>query len=130
MMMLILKQKLIHHSQIDLSNYYTKTEIDDLGNGLSTLILNTNNKRKTDILLTGYYNIGYLNTQFGLKANSLNTYAKSEVDNIINPLGVPSMLSTIKSNGTNILDIYYIPDIQKQKLILSYHLLIIKNRNW
>ena len=43
-------------------------------------------------------------TQFGLKANSLNTYTKSEVYNIINLLGIPSVLSIINNNGTNIAD--------------------------
>ena len=36
---------------IDLSNYYTKTEIDDLDNELSTLILNTYTKTEVDTLL-------------------------------------------------------------------------------
>ena len=49
---------------------------------------------------TAYDNIEYLNAQFDLKANSLNTYTKSEVDNIINLLDIPSMLSTIHNNGT------------------------------
>ena len=64
-------------------------------------------KAKSDIdtFFTYYYNIGYLNTQFGLKANSLNTYTKNEVDNIINILGITSMLSTINNNGTNMVDI-------------------------
>ena len=57
------------------------------------------------IHLTDYYNIEYLNTQFGLKANSSNTYTKGEVDNIINLLDSPSMLSIINNNGTNIVDI-------------------------
>ena len=56
-------------------------------------------------MITGYYNVEYLNTQFGLNANSSNTYTKSEVDNIINPLAIPSMLSIINNNGTNIVDI-------------------------
>ena len=55
------------------------------------------------MFLTNYYNIEYLNTQFDLKANSSNTYAKSDVDNIIHILDIPSMLSTINNNGTNIV---------------------------
>ena len=89
-------------------------------------------KSETDTCLTDYYNIEYLNIQFGLKANSLNTYTKdNEVDIIINILGSPSMLSIINNNGTNIvyMYIYQILDIQKQKLILLYQLRII-NRNW
>ena len=34
-------------SSIDLSNYYSKTEIDDIDNGLSTIILNTYIKPKS-----------------------------------------------------------------------------------
>ena len=75
-------------SNVDLSNHYTKTEIDDLDNELLTLVLNTYNKSETDTFFTDYCNIGYLNTQFGLKANGLNTYTKGGVDNIINSLGV------------------------------------------
>ena len=63
-------------SNIDLRNYYTKTETDDLDNELPTLALNTYNKSEIDISLTGYHNIVYLNTQFGLKANGLNIYKK------------------------------------------------------
>ena len=45
MMMFRLTQKLTHFfPNIDLINYYTKTEIDDLGNELPTLVLNTYNK--------------------------------------------------------------------------------------
>ena len=44
MVMIILKHKFVHYFQIYmLSNYYTKTEIDDIDDGLSTLILNTYN---------------------------------------------------------------------------------------
>ena len=49
-------------SNIDLSNYYTKTEIDDLDDELSTLTLNTQNKSEIDTCSTYYYNIGYLNS--------------------------------------------------------------------
>ena len=35
----------------------------------------------------------------------LNTYTTSEADNIINLLDIPSMLSTINNNGTNIVNI-------------------------
>ena len=44
-------------SNLDLSNYYTKTEIDDSDNELSTLTLNTYNKSEIDTCLTCYYNI-------------------------------------------------------------------------
>ena len=48
-------------SNIDSSNYYTKAEIGDLGNELSTLFLNTYST--SDIYtfcLTYYYNIEYV----------------------------------------------------------------------
>ena len=38
-------------SNIDLSNYYTKSEVDDIGNGLPTLILNTYTETEVDTLL-------------------------------------------------------------------------------
>ena len=45
-MIFILKQKPVHYvfPNTDLINYYTKTEIDDLDNELSTLTFNTYNK--------------------------------------------------------------------------------------
>ena len=121
-------------SNIALINYHTKTEIDDLDNGLPTLVLNTYNKSDIDTFSTGYYNIEYLNTHICLKATSSNTYTKSEVDNITNPLDVPSMSIVINNNGTSIIYIYiyiyiyWIPDIQKQKLILLYQLLMITQK--
>ena len=63
-------------SNIDLNNYYTKTEIDDLDNDLSTLILNTYNNSETDTCLTNYYNMESINTQFDLNATGSNTYTK------------------------------------------------------
>ena len=92
-------------SNIDSSTYYTKNEVDDIGNELSTLILNTYNKSEIDTFSTDYYNIGYLNIQLGLKANGSNTYTKSEVDNMITLLDISSMLNCINNNGTNIVDI-------------------------
>ena len=41
----------------------------------------------------------------GLTANGLNIYTKSEVGKIIHILDIPSMLSTVNSNGTNKIDI-------------------------
>ena len=63
-------------SNLDLNNQYTKTEIDDLDNELPTLMLNTYNKSEIGTFLIDYYDIEYLNTQFGLKADSLNTYTR------------------------------------------------------
>ena len=106
MMIFVLKQKIDKLiSNIDLSSYYTKAETDDLDNELPTINLNTYNKREIDTFSTSYYNIEYLNTQFGLTANGLSTYTKSEVDNIINLLDIPPVLSIINNKGTNIVDI-------------------------
>ena len=40
-----------------------------------------------------------------LRANSLNTHTKSEIDNIITPLGISSILDLINNSGTNITNI-------------------------
>ena len=84
-------------SNIDLSNYYTKTEIDDIDNELSTLTLNTYTKTEVDTQLTDYmttlsitetlrnnyasltllgdnfYVKIYLDNQFSLKADASNS---------------------------------------------------------
>jgi len=57
---------------IDLSNYYTKTEIDDLDNELSTLILNTYTKTEVDTELTDYMTTLSITETL---INSLNNYA-------------------------------------------------------
>ena len=88
-----------------LSDNYNKTEIDGLDDDLSTLISNTNNKHQIDTFLTDYYDIEYLNTHLDLDATGLNTYTKSEVDNITNPLDISSMLNPMNNNGTNMIDI-------------------------
>ena len=41
-----------------------------------------------------------------LKASGLNTYTKSEVDNIITVLDISPMLNFINNNGANIVDIF------------------------
>ena len=45
---------------IDLSNYYTKIEIGDIDNGLSTLVLNTSTRTEIDSQLTDYTTTTYL----------------------------------------------------------------------
>ena len=45
---------------IDLSNYCSKTEVDDIDNGLPTLILNIYTKTEIDTQLTDYTSITYL----------------------------------------------------------------------
>ena len=82
-------------ANISISDYYNKTEIDDIGNELTTFILN-------NTCFTDSYNIEYMNTQFGLKANSLNTYTKSDIDNITTHLDISSIFNPINNNGTHI----------------------------
>ena len=56
-------------SNIDISNYYTKTEIGNLDNGLSTLILNTYIKTEVDTQLTDYM------TTLSITKALINNYA-------------------------------------------------------
>ena len=66
-------------SNIDLSNYYTKTEVDDIDNELSTLILNTCIKTEIDTQLTDYAAISYLQgnymTTSSITEALMNNYA-------------------------------------------------------
>ena len=90
---------------VNVSNYYTKAEVDDMDNELSTLILNMFNKIEVDTFFTDYYNIGYLNMRLVFKATSFNTCTKSEVGNIIIILDISSSLNPINNNGTKMVDI-------------------------
>ena len=51
-------------SNLDLSNYYTKSEVDDIDNELFTLILNTYTKTEIDTQLTDYATISYLQSNY------------------------------------------------------------------
>ena len=52
-------------SNIDLSSYYTKSGVDDIGNELSTLILNTYTKTEVDTLLyTNYPSLSFIVCNF------------------------------------------------------------------
>ena len=84
---------------------YNKTDIGDIDNELSTLILNTYNEHEIGAFFTYYHNIEYLNTQLDLNANGLNTYTKGEVDDIITLLDIPSMLNLINNIDINKIDI-------------------------
>ena len=97
-----------NNPNIDLINYYTKAEIDDLDNELSTLTLNTFTKTEVDTKLADYmttlsitetiinslsnyatitflgdnfYDKLYLDNQFSLKADASNRYNKTETGN-------------------------------------------------
>ena len=73
-----LKQKLIF-SNIDLSNYYTESETNDIDNGLPTLILNIYTKTEVDTQLTDYATISYLQgnymTTLSITETLMNNYA-------------------------------------------------------
>ena len=66
-------------SNIDLSNYYTKTEVDDTDNKLFTLLLNTYTKTEIDTQLKDYATISYLQghymTTLSITGTLMNTYA-------------------------------------------------------
>ena len=66
-------------SNICLSKYYTKSEIDDIDNELSTLILNTYTKTEIDTQLTDYVTISYLQcnymTTLSITETLMNNYA-------------------------------------------------------
>ena len=66
-------------SNIDLSNYYSKIEVDDIDNELSTLILNTYTETKNDTQLAGYTSITYLQgnytTTLSIPGTLMNNYA-------------------------------------------------------
>ena len=51
-------------SNIDLSNYSSKIEVDDIDNELFTLILNTYTKTEIDTQLTDYATISYLQSNY------------------------------------------------------------------
>ena len=66
-------------SNIDLSNYYSKIEVDDIVNELFTLILNTYAKTEIDTQLTDYTSITYLQdnymTTLSISETLLKNYA-------------------------------------------------------
>ena len=64
---------------IGLSSYYSKIEVDDIDNELSTLILNTYTKTEVDTQLPGYTSITYLQdnymTTLSITETLMNNYA-------------------------------------------------------
>ena len=65
---------------IDLIDYYTKSEIDDIGNELPTLILNTYTKTEVDTQLTYYTTSSHLQcnymTTLSITETLMNNYAR------------------------------------------------------
>ena len=66
-------------SNIALRSYYSKIEVDDIDNGLSTLILNTYTKTEVDTQLTDYTTITHLQgnymTTLAITGTLMNNYA-------------------------------------------------------
>ena len=66
-------------SNIGLSNYYSKIEVDDIGNALSTLIFNIYTKTEIDTQITDYTSIAYLQgnymTTLAITETLMNNYA-------------------------------------------------------
>ena len=57
---------------MDLNNYYTKSEVDDIGNELFTIILNTYTKNEVDTLVyTNHTSLSFLVDNF---------YSTTEID--------------------------------------------------
>ena len=84
---------------IDLNSYYSKTEVDDIDNELSTLVLNINTKTEIDTFLyTNYPSLSFTADNFYSKAEIDSTlsdyitstqiddsyYSKSEIDTTLN----------------------------------------------
>ena len=65
--------------QIHLSNYYTNSEVDDIGDGLSTLVFNTYTKAEIDTQLTDYATILHLQgnymTTLSITGTLMNNFA-------------------------------------------------------
>ena len=77
---MMIRQRLVCcFSNIDLSSYYSKIEVDDIDNGLSTLILNAYTKTEVDSQLTDYTTITYLQGSYMTTLSTtealMNTYA-------------------------------------------------------
>ena len=71
---------------IDLINYYTKSEIDDIDNELPTLILNTYTKTEADTLLC----INYPSLPFAVD----NFHPKTEIDSSLSDYTTSAQLHT------------------------------------
>ena len=69
-----------------MSNYYTKSEVDDIGNELSILILSTDTKTEVDnFLYTSYPSLSFIVD---------NLYSKTEIDLTLNDYTTPAQLHT------------------------------------
>ena len=127
-------------SNIDLSSYYTKTEVDDIDNELSALILNTYTKTEIDTSLSDYSTISYLQgnymTTLSITETLMNNYAsltligdnsydklyldnqfslKADASTTYNKTETDTMLLSY-TTGSYVDDIFYI----KLKLITYY----------
>ena len=100
-------------SNIDLSNYYPKLEVDDIDNELSTLILNTYTKTEIDTQLTDYTSITYLQdnymTTLPISETLMNNYASLTLigDNFYDKLYVDNQFS-LKADASNTVTTNYL----------------------
>ena len=98
---------------IDLSNYYSKLEVDDIGNELSALILNTYTKTEIDTQLTDYTSFAYLQckymTTLSISETLMNNYASLTLigDNLYDKLYVDNQFS-LKADASNTVTTNYL----------------------
>ena len=130
-------------SNIDLSNYYTKSEVDDIDNELSTIVLNTYTKTKNDSQLKDYTTITHLQgnymTALSITETLMNYYATIAfiVDNVYDKsyldtqfslkADVPQLTSLVSTHYldlkcTNRVDLttYYYKKTDIDKMLVSY----------
>ena len=102
-------------ANIDFSNnHYTETEVDDIDNELSALILNTYTKTEIDTTLSDYSTISYLQgnymTSLSITQALMNNYAGITfiIDNFYSKTEIDTTLSDyyIKSEIGTTLNVY------------------------
>ena len=98
---------------IGLSSYYSKLEVDDIDNALSTLILITYTKTEIDTQLTDYTSITYLQgnymTTLSISETLMNNYASLTLigDNSYDELYVDNQFS-LKADTSNTVTANYL----------------------
>ena len=104
---------------IDLSNYYTKTEVDDIDNELSTLILNTYTKTEIDTILYIIYP--------SLSFTDDNFYSKTEIDSTLSDYITPTQIddSCYNKNRIDTTLYLYSPSAQILRTFIANFTLIV-----
>ena len=115
-------------------NHYTKTEVDDIDNELSALILNTYTKSEIDTQLTAYATISHLQrnymTTLSITETLMNNYAsipflvdsfydKTETDNLLANLVTTDYLHLKYTNTVDLSSVYY-NKTETDNVLLSY----------